>query len=149
MFFKRGAIFVIGCLAALSSCSQLSLGQDDLRSRARDDQKVLPDNVRKIFKKHCVECHGKKGERAKNLKRAEAGFDFIYDASELLSRRTEKGRRFIVPGAPEASRLFELVNSDEMPDEAAYFVRPAVEEADKEVLRKWIESLGPKPIGTR
>lgn len=116
---------------------------------AQETRLGLPGNVKKIFKKHCVECHGKPGERAKDLKRAKAGFDFIYDVSALLNGRSKKGHRYIVPGDPDASKLFELVKSDEMPEDAAFFVRPALEDSEKAVLKKWIGSLKSGPPGTR
>lgn len=127
-------------LLAIAWLSALAIGSQP--ARAENDRTVLPETVKKIFKKHCVECHGKEGERAARLKRPEAGFDSILDVPALLSLRTKKGERYIVPGAPDASKLFALVKSDEMPDEAAYFVRPALEDAEKAALRQWIESLG-------
>ena len=140
MVARRCVFFAVCCLATLFAGPDLSAAQT-----GRID---LPQDVRKIFKKHCVECHGKAGERAKDLRRAKGDFDFIYDVSALLSARTKKGKRFIVPGDAGASLLFELIESDEMPEEANLFVRPALEDDEKAAVRKWIESLGANPAAT-
>ena len=140
MVARRCVFFVLCCLATLFAGPDLSTAQT-----GRID---LPEDVGKIFKKHCVECHGKAGERASDLKRAKGDFDFIYDVSALLSARTEKGKRFIVPGDPGASLLFELIESDEMPEEANLFVRPALEDDEKAAVRKWIEALSANPAAT-
>ena len=81
-----------------------------------------------MLSKHCLECH-----------------DSIAEAGDLdLSRRSatlrggESGPA-LVPGDPDASLLWDMIELDSMPPES----HPRMTDAEKEVLREWIVREAP------
>ncbi|MFQ5974080.1 MAG: hypothetical protein ACE5Q3_17270, partial [Alphaproteobacteria bacterium] len=99
------------------------------------NQSELAPEVQSIFEQNCARCHGPPGVR--KYDRPKGGFDFVLDLGKLA-----KTRKLIEPGHPDRSKLFRLVASDEMPDGAQFLAEEPVPEADKEVIRQWIASLG-------
>ena len=91
----------------------------------------LPEEALAIFEKHCKECHGTPGA-------GEAGFDYVLD----LKRLTSGPRPKVIPGKPEASRLFKRVANKEMPPEEKH---DPLTSGEIETLRNWIAS-GAQPI---
>lgn len=81
------------------------------------DQQVAP-----ILARHCAECHGgseRKGE-----------FSLASQEGALAGGDTGPA---IVPGKPDESPLWELIESDQMPQK-----RPPLSTAEKTLLRNWI-----------
>jgi hypothetical protein len=64
-----------------------------------------------------------------------ANFNFVLELDKLATLQSSTGQRFVVPGDPEASRLFLRVRASEMPP-AGRMPRPSG--SDVEALRQWI-----------
>jgi hypothetical protein len=101
---------------------------------------VLRVQTRQILEKHCAPCHQAPANQA--------NFSFCLDVDALARAVSSTGKRFLVPGFPEQSRMFERVANREMPP-AIVTQRPTQEEIA--VLRGWIAGcvmLGTGGLGT-
>ncbi len=87
----------------------------------------LAAQVQGIFKTHCYRCHGQDGV-------VEGGINYILDLNKLVARKK------VVPGQPEASRLWRRLDDGTMPppDE-----QPRPSAAELAVVRRWIEAGAP------
>ena len=97
---------------------------------AKDEQVKLTMEVRTIFEAKCLDCHGPEVPRPKGK------FGYVLDL-----KRVAANPKFIVPGKPEKSDLYDLVFHDEMPGEDANV--PALTKEEKEKVRRWIEIGAP------
>jgi len=89
----------------------------------------LAQQARAVLERHCHVCHGREGS-------SEGGFSYVLDHQRLID--LDK----VVPGNLGKSTLFERVLGDEMPppeDNEGNLLTP-LSDADKDVLRKWIEA---------
>jgi len=89
---------------------------DPVRAQARD-----------IRQNNCAICHQSPAK--------EGNFYFVLDDELLAKAVSATGQRFIVPGAPDQSRLFRRVAAGEMPPKSRA-QRPTPEEVT--LLRDWI-----------
>jgi uncharacterized membrane protein len=96
----------------------------------KDEQLQLAAEVRAIFDAKCTDCHGAE------LPRPKAKFGYVLDLKRLAANP-----KFVVPGKPEQSDLYDLISHDEMPGEDANVPPLTVEE--KEKVRRWIEIGAP------
>src|SRR5262249_54936161 len=92
--------------------------------RADDDKEAT--GALALMQSRCVKCHG--GDKPK------AGLELT--TLEKLGRGSKSGA-VVVPGKPESSRLWQLVQEGEMPPKAP------LSEAERAVLKRWIESGAP------
>lgn len=95
----------------------------------RASEKDMPDfnrDIRPLFRDHCVKCHGPLRQEAKLNLGVPVGI-----------ARGGKGGAVIVPGHPLDSRLWQLVERDEMPEGAA------LSADQKDVLKRWIAAGAP------
>jgi hypothetical protein len=83
--------------------------------------------ARTIREANCAPCHQAPAK--------EGNFYFVLDDDVLVKAVSATGQRFIVPGAPEDSRLFRRVAAGEMPPKAR-MQRPTPD--DVALLRRWI-----------
>jgi len=83
----------------------------------------LPKEVATLLAKRCGECHGDKTTKARLSLTTPAG----------IARGGRKGT-VVRPGKPDDSRLWQLVQSDEMPP------KTPLPPAERDLLRKWIET---------
>ena len=97
---------------------------------AADTEADLPDRVRAVFMARCAACHGP------DLRKPKGRFGYVTDL-----RRVADNPKLVVPSKPEESRLWELVESGEMPPEDARTGAPTL--AEKEVIRDWIAAGAP------
>ena len=116
---------------------------------AAQDAGALDSQAARILKAYCVECHGDLSQRQGKYKsEPPKGFTFVMDTARLLSTPTkERGGRYLVPGDPEKSEIFTRVRVDDMPYGADEYSNEPVPDGDKDVLRRWIESLRPAEPG--
>jgi len=107
---------------------------DDCGNQAGDSivktEPELAAAVSALFRGSCVDCHGK-GEERGNL-------PDIYDVDELK-------RRGLIEAKADDSRLFQLVDSDQMPNPNDFSPRTrervkAISKEQKQALREWIDS---------
>jgi uncharacterized membrane protein len=90
----------------------------------------LASEVHAIFEAKCVDCHGPE------LPRPKGKFGYVLDLKRLAANR-----KYIVPGKPEDSELYDLVFHDDMPGEDANV--PPLTMEEKEKVRRWIEIGAP------
>ena len=83
--------------------------------------------ARRILETNCAVCHQSPAKHG--------NFDFCLDEHLLTTSVSSTGKRFVVPGAPEESRLYQRVFAREMPP-AIQMQRPSA--GDITVLRDWI-----------
>jgi hypothetical protein len=154
---SRAGLIGLSCLLASAACQELdstaSVGvtEPDAAARASVDRMVPPppdappgpsaepedegddrcasirSQARAVRELNCAPCHQSPAK--------EGNFYFILDDDVLASAVSSTGQRFIVPGAPDDSRLFRRVAAGEMPPRAR-MQRPSG--ADVAVLRQWI-----------
>ena len=86
--------------------------------------------VRNIFSAKCTECH------ASDLPRPKGRFGYVLDLERLAGNAD-----LVVPFKPDQSKLWELIQDEEMPP--AHAKAGSLTEEQKEVIRMWIESGSP------
>ena len=85
---------------------------------------LFKNHVAPIFAAHCIECHDPVTREGK--------LDLTQRITAMAERR--KGNA-VTPHSLEMSRVWEMVDSDEMPED-----RPPLSAEQKESLRRWIET---------
>jgi WD40 repeat protein len=80
-----------------------------------------------VLRKHCYRCHGQEGS-------VEGGLNYLLDREKLVARRK------VIPGDPEASRLWTRMVKGTMPPPEEE-VRPTANELT--LLHAWIQSGAP------
>lgn len=89
--------------------------------------RLFDEEIAPMLAQHCLECHDSSNRKGKlDLSRKEAALAGGSDGPAIL------------PGKPEESLLWELVESGEMPDD-----RPSLSQKEKDLLREWIEAGAP------
>ena len=96
----------------------------------KEEQLKLSADVRTIFEAKCLDCHGPEVPRPKGK------FGYVLDL-----KRVAANRKYVIPGDPKNSDLYDLVLHDEMPGEDANV--PALTKDEKEKVRRWIEIGAP------
>ena len=101
---------------------------DLLAARKREEGgRLFETKVAPLLAKHCLECHDTGNRKGKlDLSRRVAAFAGGSEGPP------------IVPGKPEQSLLWEVVESDDMPKK-----RAALSAAEKKVFRDWIQAGAP------
>jgi len=101
---------------------------DLLAARKREEgAHLFETQVAPLLANHCLECHDTANRKGKlDLSRRASAFAGGSDGPP------------IVPGKPDQSLLWEVVESDDMPKK-----RAALSAAEKKVLRDWIQSGAP------
>jgi len=85
--------------------------------------------ARTILEADCAGCHETPGK--------EANFDFILELDKLKTGVASTGERFVVPGDPGHSRIYQRVSAGEMPPTGKM---PRPSQADVAVIGQWIAS---------
>src|SRR5262245_22145017 len=113
----RSAYSAVALVVALTS-----------RTSAVEESPALAAKVHAVLKANCYRCHGQEGA-------VEGGMNYILDFEKLVQRKK------VVPGSPDKSPLYKKIVNNLMPppDE-----KPRPSEADREVLRQWIEAGVPR-----
>src|SRR5215510_476951 len=109
-FLVLGCRRFAACLLVLSCC-------------ALADNPRFESDLRPILQANCVPCHSAK-VRMKDLN---------LEAYESLMKGSESGP-VVVPGKPDESRLFRLIQEGKMP-----VGKPRLSEKDMSAIRSWIE----------
>ena len=99
----------------------------------KDEPLRLAADVRAIFEAKCLDCHGPEIPRPKGK------FGYILDLNRVAANP-----KYVVPGKPESSDLYDLVFHDEMPGEDANV--PPLTKDEKEKVRRWIEMGAPSDL---
>jgi hypothetical protein len=114
--FRTGLQLVIWLIASLSGI-RTAIAQTD--AERHFEQTIGP-----LLTRHCLECHSS-GTR-------EGGLDL--SSRESMQRGGDSGPA-IVPGRFDQSRLWQLIDDDEMPKD-----RPPLTADEKRLIRRWIEA---------
>ncbi len=114
-FFAGIAVLTIGLISGPAA----SIAQDPKVEIAKKAQGVL--------KTHCYKCHGEAGA-------VEGGFNYVADLERLIQRKK------IVPGRADDSPIYKRINNGSMPPPD---VKSRVSDADKLVLKQWIDAGAP------
>ncbi|MEC9330936.1 MAG: DUF1592 domain-containing protein [Verrucomicrobiota bacterium] len=86
-------------------------------------EKFFDEEIVPILSKHCLECHDTLNRKGKlDLSRKAHAYSL------------DNGDKVIIPGKSVESLLWEVVESDDMPDE-----REPLSDLEKNLLRKWID----------
>lgn len=103
------------------------------RSQAVSAPQVLSpaDQARATFKAKCAGCHGP------DLQKPKGRFGYVLDLGKIAANR-----EMVVPGRPEQSELWELVEHNEMPPEDS--PHGSLTPAQKETIRNWIAAGAPE-----
>jgi hypothetical protein len=84
-------------------------------------------HAQRVLETNCAPCHQAPAKQG--------NFDFCLDVRVLIQAVSSTGRRFVVPGAPEQSRLFQRASAGEMPPPGR-MPRPSAD--DVAALGSWI-----------
>lgn len=88
--------------------------------------------VAPLLSRHCLECHDSSTREGK--------LDLSGKVTAFAGGKHGQG---IIPGKPEQSAIWKSVVEDEMPED-----RPPLSDAEKQILRRWIEAGAPWTGGT-
>lgn len=110
----------------------LSVYSSVSNSSPTGEGQILAREVSSIFEIKCVECHGAQ------LAHPKGKFGYIVDLPRLAANA-----EMIVPGHPDLSDLFQLVDKEDMPGDKAS--QPPLTQEEKDSVRRWIE-IGAPPI---
>ncbi len=113
--------------------SVLTHGWSAAATMPKEEQVKLTGDVRGIFEAKCLDCHGAE------LPRPKGKFGYVLDL-----KRVAQNPKFIVPGHPEKSDLYDMVFHEDMPGEDANV--PALTKEEKEKVRAWIEIGAPDEL---
>ena len=104
----------------------LNLIDDELKQSAKLNlikENFFDEEIVPILSKHCLECHDTLNNKGKlNLSKKTHAYSL------------DNGDKVIIPGKSDESLLWEVVESDDMPDE-----REPLSVLEKSLLRKWID----------
>ncbi|NNE94265.1 MAG: DUF1592 domain-containing protein [Verrucomicrobiales bacterium] len=99
-------------------------GEADLLTKADENARLFEEIIAPLLAEHCLECHDSSTREGKlDLSTKLAVFAF-----------EKKGKKAIVAGKPDLSKLWTEVESDEMPED-----RDPLSAEEKKLLKQWIE----------
>ncbi len=106
-----------------------SIAEGDPARLSRAEKVKIAKQVKSIFKNKCAKCHGPEGVRT--WTKPNADFNYVLDLEKLSSNP-----EMIVRGDPNESKLSQMVDDENMPnEEEGEEPLPANE---KEIIRRWI-----------
>lgn len=92
---------------------------------SKDEKLRVTAEVYRIFEAKCADCHGS------HLPKPKGKFGYVLDLS-----RVGKNPKFIEPGTPAESELFQMVKNNEMPGEDADV--PPLTPEEKKIVERWV-----------
>ena len=124
--------FALGGAAGLASCVPFPDGKPSAPGRELNPD--FRDTVKPLFETRCVWCH--------NHRKPLGGLN-LQDRPTVF----ESGRRFLVPGDPEASLLYRAVTREGMHPAAMPGDGWGLTAAEGRALERWIAAGAPWPRG--
>lgn len=121
--------------AVLVLTASLLLASVDAAELPKAEQIELAQQVHDIFEAKCVDCHGPE------LPRPKGKFGHVLDL-----KRVAENPDYVVSGDSEASEIYQMVLTNEMPGEDANVAPLSPEEVD--VVKRWIEAGAPGELKT-
>lgn len=113
------SLCVLGLVAVCPAFAGTAPGQHDLAAE-----------VKAVFQAKCAECHGPQ------VRKPKGEFGYVLDLKKLAADPDK-----VVPGKPEDSQLWQLVQDEEMPPEEAK-AGPLTQE-QKQIIHDWIAAGAP------
>ena len=95
------------------------------KQSGKEEKLKLAAEVFKIFEAKCADCHGS------HLPKPKGKFGYVLDL-----RRVAANPKYILPGDPKESELFQMVKNEEMPGEDADV--PPLTEEEKKIVERWV-----------
>src|SRR5689334_15617507 len=123
--YQRLAVVCVLAMVAASACA--------LRSTAGAVDDPDAAVVRAVFADKCYDCHSPAAKKVEK-------FGYINDLGQLAANP-----KYIARGDPDHSKLWRLVRDEEMPPEDSDI--PPLTDAQKTVVRRWIEAGAPAGAG--
>jgi len=119
------------CRVSVAACLQFAIALTVLKAATAGaaEPPSFDRDIRPILRASCTHCHGEEAEIA-------GGVDLRLH--RFMLRPGDSGEPLIVPGKPDASRLIEVIESGEMPQEG----RPVPAE-QLALLRQWVVAGAP------
>ena len=99
----------------------------------KEEKLKLASAVYTVFEAKCADCHGS------HLPKPKGKFGYVLDL-----KRVAANEKYIVPGDPKASELFQMVKNDEMPGEDADV--PPLTDEEKKLVERWVQIGAPHEI---
>src|SRR5262245_51175467 len=96
---------------------------------AEPEPSELAKQAQAVLRAHCYRCHGQDGA-------VEGGFNYLLEPEQLV------GRRKVVPGKPDESKLYLRMVKGQMPPPGE---EPRPGPADLEAVKRWIAAGAPRP----
>jgi mono/diheme cytochrome c family protein len=124
----------LSSIPAVAGAAGLGIWVAGAHSKPVAPKPVAPspaDEVRAVFKAKCAGCHGP------DLPKPQGRFGYVLDLQRLAGDREK-----VVPGRPEESELWALVEHDEMPPPDS--PHGPLTLAQKEAIRAWIADGAPE-----
>lgn len=119
------------CVLALGSV--VLAGVPEPAAPTKEEQLKIALEVRDIFERKCLDCHGPE------LPRPKGKFGHVLDL-----KRVADNPEYVLRGDPDKSDIYIMVRDDEMPGEDASV--PPLTSAEKETVRRWIEIGAPHEL---
>lgn len=110
--------------AALAEPADSGNGRPDSRDVAPDSDRYFETRIAPLLARHCMDCH--------DSVRNDGGLDLTHKAAALAGGDSGSP---IVSGKSDDSLLWQLVESDEMPQNQA-----PLSDDEKRILRRWIDA---------
>lgn len=130
MNWKNVCVAVVwgGLLAVVVSHPTLAQTDQKIQAsqQAASQARLLAD-VTEVFLQRCSECHGSENARPKG------DFGYVMDLARLAA-----DKELIVPGSPEKSELFIMIDEGDMPPAKSKFA--PMPDAQKQVVSDWIKA---------
>jgi hypothetical protein len=116
-------------------CAAITAAQ--VAPASKQEKLELAGQVHRIFEAKCADCHGS------HLPKPKGKFGYVLDIG-----RVAKNGKYISPGDPETSELFQMVKNNEMPGEDADV--PPLTADELKIVARWIAvgSPGELPAAT-
>ncbi len=125
--FVWGTAIVMGLLGVIGPLQAQTQDAETLPpSKAAVQQVQLLSHVTQIMEQRCSECHGAENARPKG------DFGYVTDLAKMA-----KNPDLIIPGDPDNSELFLMIDLGDMPPEKSKFAPMPAEEI--KAVRDWIK----------
>jgi hypothetical protein len=129
----RAVVIALVWVVALGDCRGSAFAEGPPATAEAAD---LGSQVHAIFSKKCTQCHGT------HLRKPKGKFGYVTDLNKVAA-----DPKIVVPSRPEKSKLWKMVENDEMPPEEAKAGPLTADQ--KQVIQSWIAAGAPPPSPAR
>ncbi|MEQ1842751.1 MAG: c-type cytochrome domain-containing protein, partial [Verrucomicrobiales bacterium] len=130
LMIRPAFLALVLALIGIGSGVAAPAGKPDDKKAIKAEKVKLAADVYKIFEAKCADCHGA------HLPKPKGKFGYVLDL-----KRMAENPKYVVPGDPNESELYQLVKSDEMPGEDADV--PPLTPEEKRIVERWVQIGAP------